>query len=123
MRSQGQVRFIKVTTRVQIWAAAFVALLLATWLITMAVMTVNSYLSSRDRASLLAREAKVTSAESRVSAYKDDIKGVSEELRKRQDAIEKMVGSLPQDIAAGETVSDSSSEAAKTIDKVSRALP
>ncbi|PLK27911.1 M23 family metallopeptidase [Novosphingobium sp. TH158] len=123
MRSQGQVRFIKVSSRVQIWAAALVAVLLATWLVSLAAMTVNSYLANRDRLALLEREAKVTTAETRVSAYKDDIKGVSEELKKRQDAIEKMVGSLPQDIMAGETVSDSSSEAAKTIDKVSRALP
>lgn len=123
MRSQGQVRFIKISTRVQIWAASAVALLLAIWLGTMTVMTVNSYLASRDRLSLLAREAKVTSAETRISAYKDDITGVSAELRRRQDAIEKMVGSLPQDIMTGETVSDSSSEAAKTIDKVSAVFP
>ena len=123
MRSQGQVRFIKVSTRVQVWAAAAVVLLLAVWLGTMAVMTVSSYMSSRDRLSLLEREAKVTSAESRVSAYSDDIKGVSAELRRRQEALEKMVGSLPQDVMAGETVSDSSSEAARTIDKVSAAFP
>ncbi|MFM5929388.1 MAG: M23 family metallopeptidase [Novosphingobium sp.] len=123
MRSEGQVRFIKISTRVQVWAAALVVLLLATWLVTMAVMTVNSYLANRDRLALLQREAKVTTAESRFSAYKDDIKGVSAELKKRQDALEKMVGTLPQDIAAGETVSDSSSEAAKTIDKVSAVFP
>lgn len=123
MRSQGQVRFIKVSTRVQVWAAAAVVLLLAVWLGTMAVMTVSSYMSSRDRLSLLEREAKVTSAESRVSAYSEDIKGVSAELRRRQEALEKMVGSLPQDVMAGETVSDSSSEAARTIDKVSAAFP
>lgn len=123
MRSQGQVRFIKVSTRVQVWAAAAVVLLLAVWLGTMAVMTVSSYMSSRDRLSLLEREAKVTSAEGRVSAYSDDIKGVSAELRRRQEALEKMVGSLPQDVMAGETVSDSSSEAARTIDKVSAAFP
>lgn len=123
MRSQGQVRFIKVSTRVQIWAASALALFLAVWLGTMAVMTISSYLASRDRLSLLEREAKVTTAESRVSAYKDDIKGVSAELRRRQEAIEKMVGSLPQDVMAGETVSDSSSEAAKTIDKVSAIFP
>lgn len=123
MRSQGQVRFIKVSTRVQIWAAALVVLLLASWLGTMAAVTINSYLTASDRSALLEREAKVTTAETRVSAYKDDIKGVSEELKKRQEALEKMVGTLPQDMAAGETVSDSSSEAAKTIEKVSAAFP
>ena len=34
-----------------------------------------------------------------------------------------MVGTLPEDVKAGETVSDSRGEAAKTVDKVSAALP
>ncbi len=123
MRSQGQVRFIKISTRLQVIAAAITAALLIAWLVTMAVMTVTSYVSSRDRASLLAREAKITSAESRVSEYRNDIKGVAGDLEKRQEFLEKMMNSLPQDMKAGETVSNSSSEAAKTIDKVSQAIP
>jgi murein DD-endopeptidase MepM/ murein hydrolase activator NlpD len=34
-----------------------------------------------------------------------------------------MVGTLPEDVKAGETVSDSAGEAARTVDKVSAALP
>ncbi len=123
MRSQGHVRFIKISMRMQVFAAATVAALLLAWLASMAVMTASSYMSARDRSSLLAREAKVTSAESRVTAYGNDIRSVADDLSKRQEVLEKLVGTLPSDVKQGETVSNSSSETARTIDKVSMAIP
>ena len=123
MRSQGQVRFITITSRVQIAGAAIVAALLLVWIGTMAAMAVAQYTATRDRLALLDREAKVTTAESRVSEYRQDLKGVADDLERRQDFIEKMVSSLPQDVKAGETVSNSTGEAGKTVDKVSAALP
>jgi murein DD-endopeptidase MepM/ murein hydrolase activator NlpD len=123
MRSQGQVRFIKISTRLQLWGAALVGVLLLAWLVTMAIMAVTQYTATRDRLALLDREAKVTTAESRVSAYGDDLKGTTEDLRRRQDVLEKMVAGLPEDIKAGETVSDSSTAAAQTVDKVSALIP
>lgn len=127
MRSQGQVRFIKVSSRVQMIGAGIAAALLLTWLGSMTTMAVSQYFAARDRLALLDREAKVTTAESRVSEYRDDIKGVATDLQKRQDFLEKMaqahLGSLPADSRSGETVSDSSGEAAKTVDKVSAQIP
>jgi murein DD-endopeptidase MepM/ murein hydrolase activator NlpD len=89
----------------------------------MSAMAVSQYLSTRDRLALLEREAKVASSESRLNAYGDDIGKVTGDLQRRQEFIEKMVGTLPDDVKAGETVSNSAGEAAKTIDKVSAALP
>lgn len=123
MRSQGQVRFIKVSSRIQVAGAAVALFLLLAWVGSIAGVAISSYLDRSNRSSLLEREAKVTSAESRVAAYKDDIKGVSGDLKKRMDALEAITGTLPQDMKAGETVSNSSGEAAKTIDKVSMILP
>jgi murein DD-endopeptidase MepM/ murein hydrolase activator NlpD len=123
MRSQGQVRFIKISTRLQLWGAALVAGLLTAWLLTMAIMAVTQYTANRDRLALLDREAKVTTAESRVSAYGDDLKGVTEELRMRQDVLDKIVPSLPDDVRSGETVSNSSTATAQTVDKVSALIP
>jgi murein DD-endopeptidase MepM/ murein hydrolase activator NlpD len=123
MRSQGQVRFIKVSARVQMVGAAIAAALLLAWLVSMTAMAVSQYLSSRDRMALLDREAKVATAESRVAEYRDDLKSVADDLTRRQDALEKMTDGLPADIKAGGTVSDSSGEAAKTVDKVSALLP
>jgi murein DD-endopeptidase MepM/ murein hydrolase activator NlpD len=123
MRSQGQVRFIKISSRLQIAVAGVVALLLAAWIVTMATVAISQILSTHDRLALLDREADVAKSESRVSAYRKDIAATAADLARRQDVIEKMVGDLPADAKAGETVSDSSGEAKRTVDKVSAALP
>lgn len=123
MRSQGQVRFIKVTSRAQMTAAGIVAALLAAWALSMAVMAVSQARSQWDRLSLLDREAKVASAESRVAAYRDDIGETAEDLKRRMQVLEEMNKLLPADARAGDTVSDSSEEAAQTVSKVSAALP
>ncbi|MFM5917878.1 MAG: peptidoglycan DD-metalloendopeptidase family protein [Novosphingobium sp.] len=126
MRSEGQVRFIKVTSRTQILAASAVVSLLLIWALSMGAMALSSYLSSRDRTSLLEREAKVATSESRLNAYGDNINKVAEDLKRRQDFIEKTnaaYGALPTDQKSGETVSNSSSEAAQTVKKVSLAFP
>ncbi len=127
MRSQGQVRFIKISSRLQLFAAGIAAALLLAWLVSMAAMAISQYTATRDRLALLDREAKVVTAESRVTAYRSDLGNVASDLEKRQDFIEKMVeahvGDLPSDAKLGETVSNSAGEAAKTVDKVSAALP
>ena len=123
MRSQGQVRFIKISSRLQIAGAALAAGLLLAWLVTMAAVTISQFTATRDRLALLDREAKVATAESRVSAYRNGLEGIADDLERRQDFIEKTVGMLPDDVRDGETVSNSDSEARATVDKVSAALP
>ncbi len=111
----------------QMLAAAVAALLLLVWLASMMTMAVLQYVSTRDRLSLLDREAKVASAEGRVSAYRGNLDKVAQDLERRQDFIEQVaeagLGELPKDAKQGETVSNSSSEAARTVDKVSAAVP
>ncbi len=127
MRSQGQVRFIKVSSKLQMRVAACVALALFMWLAAMVAVAISSFIATRDRLSLLNREASVASAESRVSAYRKGMDSVASDLTRRQDVIEKMVqssvGELPKDDRVGETVSNSDKEAAATINKVSAAVP
>lgn len=107
--------------------AGAVAVLLTAWLISMGAMAVAQYTAARDRLTLLDREAQVARSESRVAAYRDDLDTVAEDLARRQDFIQKVVeahlGPLPGDMKPGETVSDSRTEAAKTVEKVSAALP
>lgn len=123
MRSQGQVRFITLTSRMQIAAAGLVVAVVAGWSLSMGVMAVRQYQSEAARWSLLEREAQVAKSESRVAAYRDDIDEVADDLARRQGYLEEMTEMLPADALAGETVTDSSEEAAKTIDKVSAAIP
>lgn len=127
MRSEGHVRFIRISSRLQMRAAAAASALVLAWVVTMAWAGVASLVASWRHDDLLDREAKVATAESRVAAYRADVGKVADDIARRQVFIETMVrthvGDLPAQAAAGETVSDSSGEAARTVDKVSAAIP
>ncbi len=127
MRSEGHVRYLRITSRLQMTVAGIVAGLLFAWVTTMAGVAISSYLDRHNSLALLNREAKVTSAESRIAAYRGDVDDVAEDLARRQALIEKLVkthvGDLPADAKSGETVSDSSAEASRTVDKVSTVIP
>lgn len=129
MRSQGQVRFIKVSSRVQKLAAAGVVGALLVWAISMGVMSYLQYRAQADRMSLLEQQARVATAQERIKAYGEDLDGVVEDLTKRQEFLEAMNSALPEGIkadaedGASDTVTDSSTEAAETVKKVSAAFP
>ena len=127
MRSDGHVRYLRISTRLQMSVAAVVGSLLLAWVSTMAAVAIGSWLEQRDSLALLNREAQVTSAESRIAAYRQNVDEVADDLERRQAFMEQMVkthvGDLPADAKAGETVSDSSAEAFKTVDKVSAVIP
>lgn len=123
MRAQGQVRFIKISSKLQVRAAALALFALVAWAVTMGGMAWSQYRAEADRSSLLAREARVATAEERVDAYRGNLDAVASDLEKRQQFIEDMVDALPADAKAEETVSDSSGEAAKMVDKVSVSIP
>ena len=123
MRSQGQVRFIKVSSKLQIAAASAVTVALLAWGITMGAMAWAQYRAQADRDSLLAREARVATSEERLSAYGDDIEAVADDLARRQSVLEEMTEMLPEDVVADAPVSDSTTEAAATVDKVSALIP
>lgn len=126
MRSQGQVRFIRISSRLQMGVAAGIAGAVLLWLIVMAATLFSQFTAARDHAALLEREAAVASAESRVKKYRGGLEGVADDLARRQDFIEKAIegtiGELPGDLPQG-TVSDSSGEAEKTVRKISMVLP
>jgi len=127
MRSQGQVRFIRITARLQKRAAAGVAVLALAYIGSITTLTVIRWRESYDVDGLLTRQARVEKAENRVAAYRKNIDGVASDLQRRQDFIEKVtrahLGDLPKRAQDGETVTNSSGEASRTISKVGRAVP
>jgi len=127
MRTEGHVRYVRISSRLQLTVAAIVAGLLLAWVLTMAAVAIGSWLERRDSIALLNREAQVSSAESRIAAYRKNVDDVAGDLARRQTFIEEMVkthvGDLPTAAKAGETVSDSSAEASRTVDKVSLVIP
>lgn len=127
MRSQGEVRFIRITSGMQACAALVIGVLVCAWIVTMAVMAISQITASRDRLALIEREAKVASAASRVAQYREGLDAVAADLARRQAFIEQVVkahlGDLPVDTREGETVTDSGSETEKTMRKVSALIP
>lgn len=123
MRSQGQVRFIRISSRVQMGAAGAVLAALLAWGGSLGAMAWTRYSETAERAELAGREARVATSEERLEVYRSDIREVRDDLQRRQDFLEDMVSSLPQDVKTPTAVSDSSGEAAKTVTKVGFALP
>lgn len=127
MRSQGQVRFIKISSRVQIATAAIAVGATSFWVVSLGAMGLTQYLAQSERSELVDREAQVTSAESRVAAYRDDLDSVADDLGARQAFIERMTEAhldvLPEDAADEDTVSGGSSEMQKTAEKIGLSIP
>ena len=123
MRSEGQVRFITISSRVQMTAAAIAVAVLFVWAVSMAVAGWAQYRAASDRLSLLDREAKVATSEERLAAYGDNLEEVSADLDRRMEFIEGVAELLPEEMKVETTVSDSTGEAAATVEKVSAAFP
>jgi murein DD-endopeptidase MepM/ murein hydrolase activator NlpD len=127
MRADGQVRFIKISSKLQMRVAAGAAALVAVWLIALGVMAWGQYRAASDLASFAAEKARVATASERLDAYGGNLDRVVGELEQRQKFLEEMAQMLPEDVVAetdGEsTVTDSTTEAAATVKKVSALIP
>ncbi|KPP95499.1 M23 family metallopeptidase [Erythrobacter sp. HL-111] len=124
MRSEGHVRFIKISSRLQIGVAG-AALALGIGLAgSMGAMAWNQYRAEADLASFHTEKARVASAEERLEAYGGDLDRVIDELDERQQFLDAMAQMLPDDIRdTSGTVTDSSEETAKTVDRVGAVFP
>lgn len=126
MRSNGHVRFMRISAQFQIRIAGAIAAALLLWVLMMGWMVASQAIAAYHQVSLLEREAAVATAESRVAKYRSGLGAVAGDLAKRQEFIEKSVqgaiGPLPQSLPSG-TVSNSTEEAAKTVRKISMVLP
>ncbi len=125
MRSQGQVRFITITTRMQMIAAALALVAVLGWAVSVGGAAISQYRASAERASLLEREAQVAQSQDRFDEYSNGLEATTAQLRARQDYLEGMVENLPDDLVSedSDTVSDSSSESAELISMLQESFP
>lgn len=123
MRSRGQVRFVTVTSKMQMLAAGSGLAILLAWGGSMAAVGVLQYKTQADRDALLNREVKVATAESRVAAFRDDLEARADDLTRRQDFIESVLPMLPDDVVADEAITERSPEADEPIAKASASIP
>jgi murein DD-endopeptidase MepM/ murein hydrolase activator NlpD len=127
MRADGQVRFIKISSKLQMRVAAGAAAFVVFWLLALAVMGWNQYRAEADLASFAKERARVAKSEERLKAYGGNLDKVVGDLQQRQEFLEEMARMLPEDIvaegAADSTVSDSTAEASETVKKVGALIP
>ena len=125
MRSQGQVRFLKISTRMQMAAAGTVAAVALGWATSMGAMAFSQWQASSERASLLEREAQVASSEERFNAYSEDLAATVADLEARQELLDGIVEMLPEDVVADaeNSVTDSSAASAELISMVRDMFP
>ncbi len=127
MRADGQVRFIKVSSKLQIRVAAGVVGIAFLWLVALAVMAWGQYRAEADLAAFTREKARVATASERLKAYGGNLDKVVDDLQQRQDFLDEMARMLPEDMvkegAQNGTVTDSTAEAGKTVNKVSALIP
>ncbi|MFC3096612.1 M23 family metallopeptidase [Alteraurantiacibacter palmitatis] len=127
MRSEGHVRFIKISSRMQMTVAGVALAALLGWGGSMGAMAVSQYRANAERADLLTRAAQVAKAEDRLHDYRQDLDQITANLQERQDFLDGILQMLPADMnAEGEdaaTVSDSTEEAQELIGLIEGAIP
>lgn len=131
MRSQGQIKFVKVSGRLQMAIAGSVMAAIMLWLLVTLSMLVSQYSISAERLALVRKQAQVESSASRVAAYRSSVNDVAEDLEKRQAFLEDIVTSYIGEQAAsedatavvGKSPANGSDEAAKTATKISALVP
>lgn len=122
MRSNGQVKFLKISAKLQRMVALMIVAILSIWVLATLVMAANQYRVSAERMALVQKEEKIQSAEERLAADKDSINEVVADLAKRQDLIEANASLYfnadeLQDTAKGSGATES--EAVKKVGSVS----
>ena len=90
MRTNGQVRFLTISARLQKRIAIILSVVIGIWLLITLAMTVSQLTVTGERMALAQKEAAVNSDQSQVAAYKASIDGIAQDLIRRQDAMEQI---------------------------------
>ncbi|MEM7689170.1 MAG: M23 family metallopeptidase [Pseudomonadota bacterium] len=124
MRSEGQVRFITISSRLQMTAAGVALAVALIWLVSLAAMAWNQHRAEATLASFEQEKARIETTDERLKAYGEDMGRVVAELTARQDAVDAVKEMLPEDIRdAGVNVTDSTKETEETVEKISEVFP
>ncbi|WP_237449501.1 M23 family metallopeptidase [Novosphingobium silvae] len=121
MRSKGQVRFIRVSSRSQKIAAGVAVTVLGAWCVSLGAIALSQASTAEAQASLAQREARVARAEGKVARYHQSVDAVAADLGRRQQFIEQLVDAHIGDIPADEGALAPKEEQPAT--KISAAMP
>jgi len=90
-RTSGTVRFVRISSTVQIAAAAMLGALMLAWLVATLSMAYNQVSVAHDRALLDAKAKSVAAEAGKVKAFKRSINDIAADLDRRQDTLDDMV--------------------------------
>jgi murein DD-endopeptidase MepM/ murein hydrolase activator NlpD len=121
MRSNGQVRFLRISAQLQRRVASVFALVIGFWLIVTLGMAINQVSVSFERMALSQKEARIQTASERVAKYSSSIDDVSKDLKKRQDMLESTAGKYFGKITPTQATTTGTED--NVIKKVSLAIP
>lgn len=121
MRSNGQVRFLRISAKVQRRVASVLALIIGVWLIITLGMAINQVSISFERMALVKKEARIQSAAERVAKYSSSIDDVTNDLKKRQEMLESTTQKYFGKLAPGGGAAEGAVDAVTK--KVSAAIP
>lgn len=91
LRTEGHVRFLKITAKAQRTAAISAAALAIGWVGFTGFMFTSHVFTASERAELAVKEAAVARSESKVEAYRDRVDNVAEDLDARQKYLEALM--------------------------------
>ncbi|NJM50437.1 MAG: M23 family metallopeptidase [Sphingomonadales bacterium] len=98
MRSNGQVRFLKISAKLQKRVAASAAAIIGLWLVITLGMAINQASISFERMSLMEKAAAVQSKSDGVDAYRSFISDATKDIEKRQDMLESMTAPIAGEV-------------------------
>ncbi|MFC4292761.1 M23 family metallopeptidase [Sphingorhabdus arenilitoris] len=122
MRSNGQVRFVKISAKLQKRVAGSVAAVVGLWTLITLGMAINQASISYERMSLVEKAAAVQSKSESVANYRKFISDATKDIEKRQDMLETMTAPLAGEVSAP-TDADVPVKQNEAFKKISAAIP
>lgn len=123
MRANGQVRFLKVSAKLQRRVAGGIAALVGVWLAITLGMAINQFSISFERLALVRKEAKVQSAAERVANYRESIGEVTKQLNQRQDVLDSLSKQYLNETSVKSGGPVAADDQNATVKKISAAIP
>ncbi|WP_275897600.1 peptidoglycan DD-metalloendopeptidase family protein [Sphingorhabdus sp. Alg239-R122] len=136
MRSDGHVRFLKLSSRSQILIVAAISFILLLSIVAASYMAIDQFMTKRESAALDAKKAEITASQKQVESYRASVDAIAADLQKRQDVLDNIADSYlddaePQsgDTVIGEEASEkdvtgkNDSEASRTAEKIGVFIP
>ncbi len=125
MRSNGRVKFLKISSKLQITVVMVLSALAFIWLAITVTMAVGQITVSMDKVALDEQKAQIATSEERIAKYRKSISDVASDLENRQDQIENITGQYFPKLGDKDALLQEAApaDAKETLSKISAQIP